>query len=227
MKTVQFHFPVTQISSILCAATLAIASGANAANTGHDSHTDKRSSEEYWAEFKQDSKQTWKDSKEAFKDGWIESKLETALILNKHLNAVDIDINVDNNVATLGGVVHSDIEKELAENIALGIEGIDSVKNNIKITAKPAATTNTQSVTTTNRRSFSQYVNDVSTTAAIKTELLASKNVEGLQINVDTNNNVVTLTGTVNTGAQKDLAQAIASKQNDVKNVVNKLDVKS
>ena len=143
MKTVQFHLPATpQISAILCTATLLIASGVNAA-TEHASQADKRSSEEYWAEFKQDSKQTWKDSKEAFKDGWIESKLETALILNKHLNALDIDINVDNNVATLGGVAHSDIEKELAENIALGIEGIDSVKNNMEVTAKPATTTNT------------------------------------------------------------------------------------
>ncbi len=228
MKSVQFQFPTVHMNAIIGAATLVIASGVNAANIQQDSHADKRSSEEYWAEFKQDSKQTWKDSKEAFKDGWIESKLETALILNKHLNALDIDINVDKNVATLGGVVHSDIEKELAENIALGIEGIDSVKNNIKVTPKPAATTNAKAVTTpNNRRSFSQYVDDVSTTAAIKSELLASKNVEGLQINVDTYNNVVTLTGKVNTGAQKDLAQAIASKQNDVKNVINKLDVKS
>lgn len=226
MKTVQFHFPA-KVNAIICAATLVISCGASAGNNEHNSHVDKRSAEEYWAEFKQDSKQTWKDSKEAFKDGWIESKLETALALNKYLNALDIDINVDKNVATLGGAVHSDIEKELAENIALGIEGIDSVKNNLKITAKPTATTNTQTGTTTTRRSFSQYVNDVSTTAAIKTELLASKNVAGLQINVDTYNNVVTLTGNVDTGAQKDLAQAIASRQNEVKNVINKLDVKS
>lgn len=226
MKTVQFHF-LAKANAIICAATLVISCGASAANNEHNSHADKRSAEEYWAEFKQDSKQTWKDSKEAFKDGWIESKLETALALNKYLNALDIDITVDKNIATLGGVVHSDIEKELAENIALGIEGIDSVKNNLKVTAKPTATTNTQTGTTTTRRSFSQYVNDVSTTAAIKTELLASKNVEGLQINVDTYNSVVTLTGNVDTGAQKDLAQAIASKQNEVKNVINKLDVKS
>lgn len=222
----QFHSLSTR--SLVLATTLFTALTANAANETHSSHADKRSANEYWAEFKQDSKQTWKDSKEAFKDGWIESKLETALVLNKYLNARDIDINVDNNVATLGGDVHSDIEKELAENIALGIEGIDSVKNNLRITAKPATTTNaTPSVTTSTRRSFSQYINDVSTTAAIKTELLASKNVEGLQVNVDTYNNVVTLSGKVNTGAQKDLAQAIAAKQNDVKNVVNKLEVKS
>ncbi|PUA29967.1 MAG: histidine kinase [Cellvibrio sp. 79] len=226
MKTVQFRFPIKQISAILYPTVLVIVSGACAANTEYETRQDKRSAEEYWAEFKQDSKQTWKDSKAAFKDGWIESKLETALVLNKHLSDLDIDINVDNTVAILDGIVYSDIQKELAENIALGIEGIDSVKNNIKVTPKPPATTNAQPVTTTNRRSFSQYVNDVSTTASIKSELLASKNIEGLKINVDTYNNAVTLTGIVNTSVQKDLAQAIASKQNDVKTVINKLDIK-
>jgi hyperosmotically inducible periplasmic protein len=224
MKTTKSHSVIAPLAIAVFAA--AFTHGAFAADK-EQPYAEKKSANEYWAEFKQDSKQTWKDSKEAFKDGWVESKLETALILNKHLNARDIDINVDNNVATLGGEVHSDIEKELAENIALGIEGIDSVKNNIKVTTKPAATANAKPTTTDQRRSFSQYVDDVSTTAAIKTELLASKNVEGLQINVDTYNNVVTLSGKVNNGAQKDLAQAIAAKQSDVKNVVNRLEVKS
>lgn len=225
MKSLQFNPLKAPLSVFMIATTISIASIANADNSGRNANPDKRSATEYWAEFKQDSKQTWRDSKEAFKDGWIESKLETALVLNKHLDALDIDINVDNNVAVLDGEVHSDIEKELAENIALGIEGIDSVKNNLKITSKPA--TKAPQTTTNNRRSFSQYVDDVSTTAAIKTELLASKNVEGLEINVDTYNHVVTLSGKVNTGAQKDLAQAIATKQDHVKDVINKLEVKS
>ncbi len=203
MKSLQFHSIKAPLSAFIIATTISVTSVANANNAGQNTNADKKSAAEYWAEFKQDSKQSWKDSKEAFKDGWIESKLETALVLNKHLDALEIDINVDNNVATLGGEVNTDIEKELAENIALGIEGIDSVKNNIKVASKPA-TANSQSAAS-NRRSFSQYVDDVSTTAAIKTELLASKNVEGLEINVDTYNDVVTLSGKVHTGAQKDL----------------------
>ncbi len=225
MKSLQFNSLKTPLSAFIIATTVSITSAAIAHDAETNINSDKKSAAEYWADFKQDSKQSWKDSKAAFKDGWIESKLETALVLNKHLDALDIDINVDNNVATLGGEVNTDIEKELAENIALGIEGIDLVKNNIKVTSKPT-TAGAQSVSS-NRRSLSQYVDDVSTTAAIKTELLASKNVEGLEINVDTYKDVVTLSGKVHTGAQKDLAQAIAAKQDDVKNVVNKLVIKS
>lgn len=216
----------SHISLHVFTATMTLADPTYAGNTPPDLQSEKKSAAEYWAEFKQDSQQTWKDSKEAFKDGWVESKLKTALMLNKHLDTLDIDISVENNVATLAGEVHSDIERELAENIALGIEGIDSVKNNLKVTATPAATAH-QTPPTNARRSFSQYVSDVSTTAAIKTELLASKNVEGLEIDVDTYNGVVTLSGTVNTSAQKDLAQAIAAKQDDVKNIVNKIAIGS
>lgn len=191
---------------------------------GNDTYKEKKSASEFWADFKQDSEQTWKDSKAAFKDGWIESKLETALVLNKHLNPFEIDIRVDNDMATLEGEVNSDIEKELAENIALGVEGIDSVKNNITVNKKPTQQAKTD---TSKGRSFSQYVDDVSTTAAIKTELLASKNIDGLNINVDTLNGKVTLSGNVKTPEEKSLAQAIAAKHKDVKDVINNLQVKS
>lgn len=220
MKTTLLNSIAIPFSLVVLTASIT----ATANTKEHGIHAEKQTTAEYWAEFKQDSKQTWKDSKEAFKDGWIESKLETALILNKHLNPFEIDIRVDGNVATLEGDVHSAIDKELAENIALGVEGIDSVKNNIKVVEKSSRT---ETAKVKKGRNFAQYVDDASTTAAVKTELLASKNIAGLAINVDTYNNTVTLSGEVQTSAQKDLAQAIAAKQKDVKDVVNKLQVKS
>ncbi len=81
--------------------------------------------------------------------------------------------------------------------------------------------------TTPTGRSFAQYVADVSTTAAIKTELLASKNIQGLNIDVDTLNDKVTLSGKVKSLEEKALVQAIAAKHDDVKGVVNNLQVKS
>jgi hyperosmotically inducible periplasmic protein len=222
MKKSLLHSMVLSVGTLVLVASTSALAGENP--KAHNSYPDKKTAEEFWSEFKQDSKQTWKDSKSAFKDGWIESKLETALILNKHLNPFKIDIGVDNNIATLEGEVNTDIDKELAENIALGIEGIDSVKNNLKVVKQKTSVTDSTKDT---KRDFSQYVEDVSTTAAIKTELLASKNVKGLNINVDTLNDEVTLSGKVNTAEEKALAQAIAAKHDDVKNVINNLQVKS
>lgn len=225
MKTSPLRFIVMPLSALALTASISVAADNKASGANNNgTYSEKRTAAEFWADFKQDSEQTWKDSKAAFKDGWIESKLETALILNEHLNPFKIDIRVDNNMALLEGEVHSDIEKELAENIALGVEGIDSVTNKINVIEKPAKVAES---TTPKGRSFAQYVADVSTTAAIKTELLASQNIKGLAINVDTLNHTVTLSGQVGSLEEKALAQAIAAKHNDVKGVVNNLQVKS
>lgn len=224
MKTTLLHLIAVPLSALALAVSISTAAANEKSGTSSSTYTEKKPAAEFWAEFEQDSEQTWQDSKSAFKDGWIESKLETALILNKHLNPFKIDIRVDNNMATLEGEVYSDIDKELAENIALGVEGIDSVKNNINVIEKPVKVTEP---TAPKGRNFAQYVGDVSTTAAIKAELLASKNIEGLNIDVDTLNDKVTLSGKVKSLEQKSLAQAIAAKHNDVKGVVNNLQVKS
>lgn len=224
MKTTFLHSKTLPMSAFALIASISVAAANERDGVGNETYTEKKTASEFWADFEQDSEQTWQDSKSAFKDGWIESKLETALILNKHLNPFKINIRVDNSMATLEGDVYSDIDKELAENIALGVEGIDSVSNKINIIEKPAKIAES---TAPQGRNFAQYVEDVSTTAAIKTELLASKNIDGLNIDVDTLNDKVTLSGKVKSLEQKALAQAIAAKHDDVKGVVNNLQVKS
>lgn len=196
----------------------------NKPDENNSSHTEKKIASEYWANFEQDSEQTWLDRKSAFRDGWIESKLGTALALNKQLNPYTIDVRVNHTRATLEGEVNSDIAKELAQNIALAIEGIDSVTNKINVVQEPAKLA---MASKSNDRDFAQYISDITTTAAIKTELSASKNIEALKIQVDTLNDKVTLSGEVKSPEEKALAQAIAAKQNDVKDVVNNLQIKS
>lgn len=215
---------LTHLAFILTSLTSITIHAESNGSANNVTYTNKKTSTEFWSEFKQDSKQTWKDSKAAFKDGWIESKVATAIALNKYLDPFKIDIQVDNNIVTLEGEVSSDIEKELAENIALGVEGIDSVNNRLAVGSKPA--TYPEPVSSKGRR-FSQYMIDVSTTAAIKTELIASKNVEGLAIDVDTFNNQVTLSGTVSSAEEKALAEAIAARHRDVVGVTNNLQFNS
>lgn len=188
----------------------------------------KASAKEYWSEFGQDSKQSWANSKEAFRDGWIEGKLETSLILNERLDPFDIDVEVDDAIATLSGEVESDTDKELAGNIALGIEGIDKVQNKLVVVEEMKKNTSKQTVQQRERSKnsdFSQYIADLTTTAMIKSELLSSDNVSGLDVEVDTREDVVTLTGTVESDKQRKMAESVAKKQDDVVKVVNRLKV--
>jgi osmotically-inducible protein OsmY len=62
-------------------------------------------------------------------------------------------------------------------------------------------------------------------TAAVKTKFLADTDVSGLRIDVDSNNGVVTLTGTVRTAAEKTKAIAIAKETDGVKSVIDRLKV--
>jgi osmotically-inducible protein OsmY len=67
---------------------------------------------------------------------------------------------------------------------------------------------------------------DAAITSAVKTKLLADPKVGGLKIDVDTNAHVVTLTGTVDSAAEKAEAIRLAKTTSGVKSVVDKLVVR-
>jgi len=71
-----------------------------------------------------------------------------------------------------------------------------------------------------------EITDNAATTGLVKNALIADKSVPAMRINVDTENDVVTLKGDVDTAAQKARAEALARKVNGVKKVVNKLTVK-
>jgi hyperosmotically inducible periplasmic protein len=66
---------------------------------------------------------------------------------------------------------------------------------------------------------------DAALTAAVKTKFLADTKISGLKIDVDTQNGVVTLSGTVPTAAERTRAVNTAKETDGVKSVVNHLKV--
>jgi hyperosmotically inducible periplasmic protein len=160
--------------------------------------------------------------KETPKDGWITGKLEATYALNRHLNAFDINTETTNGVVHLTGAVESDIDRDLAGELAKGINGVVSVDNDLTI--KPDARKAVSE--TSEHRKFSVFVDDATTTAMVKSKLLANPNTKGLQIDVDTRGDVVTLNGEVSSNEEKQLAEELARNTGDVKQVRNQLVVK-
>lgn len=156
-------------------------------------------------------------------DAWLEGKLDTVYLFNRHLNNFTIDPEVRGGTVVLTGKVESNVDKELAEQLALGVEGIESVTNRLEIVAAKQAR-NSESEA---KQTFSSKVEDATLTAEIKTKLLANSETSGLSINVDTVASNVTLTGHVDSSAEKDLVEAIAEQVDGVKAVNSKLKVKS
>lgn len=161
-------------------------------------------------------------SKPELKNAWLESKLETALLVNGELNNFSIDHEVDAGRATLTGTVESDVDRELAEQVALGIDGINAVDN--RLIVKQTNDQARQDVGDTGS-AVSQKLDDMATTAAVKSKLLANQSTHGLAIDVDTVNNVVSIQGNVESTAEKQLVEQIAKNTDGVREVKNRLKV--
>jgi len=151
-------------------------------------------------------------------DRWIDTRLETAYLFNPHLNNFAIDTDVDGGVVTLSGTVRSDIDRDLAEQIAKSLDGVVKVKNSLKVSqdAKSKSTTG-------GGDTFFRKVRDATITAEVKTKLIANENISASDIDVDTDNRVVTLSGRVHTDTERELAGLIARNTSGVDSVVNHL----
>lgn len=148
-----------------------------------------------------------------------ESQIWTTYALSPYLRALDIDVSVDQGVATLSGKVDEGVSKDLAEQIALGVSGITRVDNQIVVQADYVRPKRSGD------RSFGEVVDDASITAVVKSKLLWSKHAQGLSVNVETKSGKVTLHGTANSAAARELAGVLAQNTHGVVGVDNKLSV--
>lgn len=153
------------------------------------------------------------------KDAWITGQIEMVYTLNRHLNPFDIDTEVTEGTVHLTGKVESDIDRDLAGELAKGIEGVVSVDNDLVIDEQARIPASASSA----ERPFGVWVDDVTTTAAVKSKLLTNGNTDGLQIDVDTRGDTVTLSGEVASAEEKQLAEQLARNTSDVKEVHNQL----
>lgn len=153
-------------------------------------------------------------------DAYIAGRLVTAYTLSEHLSPFDIDIEVSDGAVDLAGTVSSAIERDLAVEIAKGIPAVSKVRSELKV--RPDAQRQAQAQDAGFARSF----NDATLTARVKSRLILNQNTGGLAINVDTDDQVVTLNGKVDTDTEAALAEEIAQNTDGVDRVINQLEVR-
>lgn len=144
-------------------------------------------------------------------DSWISTKVKTKMISDEFVKSRYIDVDVLNGVVFLVGVVESESQKRMAGDIARGVEGVRHVENQLMV----------------GKTSAGQILDDTVLSSKIKTELIKSPNVQSTNIDVDTTNNVVTLTGIVESVKEKDTALYIAHKVAGNRRIVDNLTVKN
>jgi hyperosmotically inducible protein len=72
---------------------------------------------------------------EAASDTWLTTKVKSALLADQATSGLDIQVETQNGVVQLSGFVGSETEKQRAETVAQGIEGVKQVKNDLRLKA--------------------------------------------------------------------------------------------
>ena len=142
-------------------------------------------------------------------DSVISTSVKTKMIADEFVKARHIDVDVLNRVVYLIGVVESSSQKRMAADIARGVEGVRRVENQLIV----------------GKTSVGQTLNDSILTSKIKTGLIKNPDVRSMNIDVDTNNNVVTLTGIVKSQKEKNKVLCIVQDIAGNRQVVNNLAV--
>lgn len=158
-------------------------------------------------------------------DARQQGAIDTAFALNRHLDPFDIEVAVEDGVATLKGAVENSAEQELASELASSIEGVREVDNQLKIDPDLAPPVVEEQARIVTDKTLAQRFDDATLAATVKSKLLWNSNTEGLDIQVRAENGVVSLSGNAGTPAAKELAGELVTNTEGVREVHNHLSI--
>jgi hyperosmotically inducible protein len=150
---------------------------------------------------------------EQIDDAALLTSVKSALVSDPVTEAGEINVDVNRGVVKLSGFVDSSKEKSAAGDIARKVDGVQSVQNDIAVKGGSS--------------SAGEVVDDSILTAKVKAALIESSETKAHQINVETKEGVVQLSGFVDSAGAKSAATSVAKSVTGVKDVRNELSVKS
>ncbi len=150
-------------------------------------------------------------------DPGITTAVKSKLAADDTVKAYKIDVDTKDRIVTLSGTVDTAAAKTRAVEVARATKGVNDVVDRLAVAPPPIATSGSTDALTP--------MTDPAITTAVKSSLLADPYSSGLKIDVDTNNAIVTLNGTVSSDAEKARAENVAKNTKGVSSVVNNLKV--
>ena len=226
----------------IAAIALGLAMALPSAGSAQDYGTTKEKADAKTHKTVQKTKKTAEQSGAAISDASITTKIKADFVNEKTLEGSNIDVDTNNHVVTLKGTVASRAGKARAQQIAKTTKGVTRVVNDLMVTpAKDKAGTGgtmdragektkdaaSKAVEKTKEATGTagEAITDAWITTKIKADFVNEDALKGSDINVDTNNHVVTLKGTVASLAGKSRAEQIARSTKGVTRVINTLTI--
>jgi hyperosmotically inducible protein len=167
-------------------------------------------------------------------DPGITTSVKSRLAADDTVKAYQIDVDTKEGVVTLRGSVNNAAAKEQAVTIARQTQGVRDVVDQITVGAEadtggpmmePAEEAERDARGTAGEAvdRAQGATGDAGITAAVKTKFVADPAVSGIKIDVDTDDGVVTLTGTAANKAAANRAVELARETEGVKRVINNI----
>ncbi len=145
-------------------------------------------------------------------DSVITTKVKALLAKDETLKAFEINVKTYKGIVQLRGFVDSKTTAEKAGKIAGSVEGVKSVKNDLIVKAA--------------KEGAGAYLDDSVITTKVKALLAKDEALKAFEINVETHNGIVQLSGFVNSKATAEKAGRVAASVRGIKSVKNNLIVK-
>jgi hyperosmotically inducible protein len=159
------------------------------------------------------STRTTKSAGEQVDDSVTTGRVKAALIADPVTKAHQIDVETFKGTVQLNGFVDTSASKGRAAEIAKGTKGVTAVRNNLTVRSDSGP-------------SGSEPADDAAITAKVKAALAGDSRTKAHQVNVETREGAVQLSGFVDTSEAKSTAEDLARTVENVKSVDNEIDVK-
>jgi len=166
------------------------------------------------------------ETKRIVSDTTLTTKVKAALIREKNLSAMDVNVETRNGVVQLSGFVDTADQQVRAAQVAQKVEGVKEVKNDLRLAATDAAAAPTEGSAAQLGHETERALSDSTITAKVKAALVREKDLSAMDVNVETKEGVVQLSGFVDAKDQQDRAGKIAQSIEGVKDVKNDLRLK-
>jgi hyperosmotically inducible protein len=153
-------------------------------------------------------------------DAGLTTKVKAKLAADSTVKAYKIDVDTREKVVTLTGSVNRQVEKDQALALTRETQGVLDVVDMISV--RNAAGDGDAPEPP---RTIGDRIDDAGITMAVKGRLLDDPEVKGLQIDVDTRDGVVYLTGSVRSPAEMERAISLARNTENVRDVVSNITI--
>lgn len=172
-------------------------------------------------------------------DTEITTAVKSKLLADKKVSSSSIHVETNDGVVMLTGAVDTAAERTRASYVARHTHGVRRVEDRLTIGRHESDDRRDRSGEglkgTSGRverdsegaaRTTGRYFDDAGITSAVKAKLIGDRDVHSMDVHVETDNGVVTLTGSVRSEAERANAARIARETSGVKSVVDKLTIK-